>query len=202
MRRAEGGAKIFGVFRVKNHDFTPKIFIFPILGGAREIFGVFHVKNHDFTPKKIIFLPLVGGTRAGCAPPPPLNPPLYRRLAWYLFTVILYITKDTKLHNFQFKLLYRILPVNSFLYKCGLKETELCTFCMETKENVLHLFWNCNLVQTFWFAVNFFLLIGGIALPLTAREITLGVSESCIENQNTVNNILFILECYIYIKNC
>jgi hypothetical protein len=24
LRRAEGGAKIFGVFRVKNHDFTPK----------------------------------------------------------------------------------------------------------------------------------------------------------------------------------
>jgi hypothetical protein len=59
LRRAEGGAKIFGVFRVKNHDFTPKKsrfyakknHIFPILGGAREIFGVFHVKNHDFTPK-------------------------------------------------------------------------------------------------------------------------------------------------------
>jgi hypothetical protein len=28
MRRAEGGAKCFGVFRVKNHDFTPKIHIF------------------------------------------------------------------------------------------------------------------------------------------------------------------------------
>jgi hypothetical protein len=42
LRRAEGGAKIFGVFRVKNHDFTPKNHIFPILGGAREIFGVFH----------------------------------------------------------------------------------------------------------------------------------------------------------------
>ena len=24
MHRAEGGAKILGVFRVKNHDFTPK----------------------------------------------------------------------------------------------------------------------------------------------------------------------------------
>ena len=47
--------KIFGVFRVKNHDFTPKNHIFPILGGAREIFGVFHVKNHDFTPKKSYF---------------------------------------------------------------------------------------------------------------------------------------------------
>jgi hypothetical protein len=55
LRRAEGGAKIFGVFRVKNHDFTPKNHIFPILGGAREIFVVFHVKNHDFTPKKSYF---------------------------------------------------------------------------------------------------------------------------------------------------
>jgi hypothetical protein len=35
LRRAEGGSKMFGVFRVKNHDFTPKILIFPILGGAR-----------------------------------------------------------------------------------------------------------------------------------------------------------------------
>ena len=29
LRRAKGGAKIFGIFRVKNHDFTPKNHIFP-----------------------------------------------------------------------------------------------------------------------------------------------------------------------------
>jgi hypothetical protein len=35
LRRAEGGTKIFGVFRVKNHDFTPKkSYFFPILGGG------------------------------------------------------------------------------------------------------------------------------------------------------------------------
>ena len=35
---AEGGAKFFGVFRVKNHDFTQKIMFFPILGeGARRV---------------------------------------------------------------------------------------------------------------------------------------------------------------------
>ena len=28
LRRAEGGTNIFGVFRVKNHDFTPKNHIF------------------------------------------------------------------------------------------------------------------------------------------------------------------------------
>jgi hypothetical protein len=39
-RRAEEGANILGVFRVKNHYFTPKNHSF---------------YNHDFTPKKHIF---------------------------------------------------------------------------------------------------------------------------------------------------
>ena len=43
LRRAEGGAKIFGIFRVKNHDFTPKNHIFSNFRG--------------------------GGMGAGCAPP-------------------------------------------------------------------------------------------------------------------------------------
>ena len=36
LRRAEGGSKIFGVFRVKNHDFTPKNHIFSNCGGRCE----------------------------------------------------------------------------------------------------------------------------------------------------------------------
>jgi hypothetical protein len=38
LRRAEGGAKIVGVFRVKNHDFTPKNHIFSnFRGDARRV---------------------------------------------------------------------------------------------------------------------------------------------------------------------
>jgi hypothetical protein len=72
--RAEGGAKIFGVFRVKNHDFTPKNLIFSNCGERRDIFGVFCVKNHDFTPKNHIFSNFKGGRAPGA--PPPLDPPL------------------------------------------------------------------------------------------------------------------------------
>jgi hypothetical protein len=36
LRRAEGGAKIFGVFRMKNHDFKQNILFFSILGGGGE----------------------------------------------------------------------------------------------------------------------------------------------------------------------
>jgi hypothetical protein len=50
LRRAEGGAKIFGVFRVKNHDFTPKNVIFSIAEGGAKIFEVFRVKNHLVLP--------------------------------------------------------------------------------------------------------------------------------------------------------
>jgi hypothetical protein len=41
-------------------------------------------------------------------------------------------------------------------------------------------------------------MICGIALPLYAREITLGTSEKCIENQNTINHVRLSLKCYIY----
>ena len=34
LRPAEGGVKIFGVFRVKNHDFTPKNLIFSNFRGG------------------------------------------------------------------------------------------------------------------------------------------------------------------------
>jgi hypothetical protein len=56
---------------VKNHDFMPKNYISPILGGAREIFGVFHVKNHDFTPKKSYFFQFFGGGGGARRVPPP-----------------------------------------------------------------------------------------------------------------------------------
>ena len=53
LRRAEGGAKIVGVFRVKNHDYTPK--------------------NHIFSNFR-------GGARAGCAPPSWIRPCVFIRV--------------------------------------------------------------------------------------------------------------------------
>jgi hypothetical protein len=73
MRRAEGGAKNFGVFRVKNHDFTLKNQIFfQWRREARKFLGYF-VWKITILRQKIIFFPILGGARAGCAP---LDPPL------------------------------------------------------------------------------------------------------------------------------
>ena len=68
LRRAKGGANIFGVFRVKNHDFTQKNHIFSNCGGRREKCWGISCEKSRFCAKKIIFFPILGGARAGCAP--------------------------------------------------------------------------------------------------------------------------------------
>jgi hypothetical protein len=56
MRRAEGGAKIFGVFRVENHDFTPKNRIFSSGGGRRVIcLGILCEKSRFYAKKSYFF---------------------------------------------------------------------------------------------------------------------------------------------------
>ena len=76
---------------------------------------------------------------------------------WNIYSSPFMTTRNTKLQNFQFKFSHRITATNSFLFKCGLKETELCTFCTKTKESLLHLFWECTYSKKCWFSlVNIF----------------------------------------------
>ena len=63
---------------------------------------------------------------------------------------------------------------------------------METKKNILHLLWNCNIVHNFWFAVKNVLKICVITLSFNARKITLEISKKYFENRDTVNYILLI----------
>jgi hypothetical protein len=64
LRRAEGGAKIFGVFRVKNHDFTPKKSYFSnFRGGARNFWGISCEKSRFYAKKNHIFSNFRGGAR-------------------------------------------------------------------------------------------------------------------------------------------
>ena len=56
LRRAQEGVNIFGIFRVKNHDFTPKNHIFSNCGGRRENFwGISCEKSRFYAKKSYIF---------------------------------------------------------------------------------------------------------------------------------------------------
>ena len=46
---------IWGISCGKSRFYAKKIIFFPIVEGGANIFGVFRMKNHDFTPKKSYF---------------------------------------------------------------------------------------------------------------------------------------------------
>jgi hypothetical protein len=107
-------------------------------------------------------------------------------------------TRNTKLQNFQFKISHRITATNSFLFKCGLKETELCTFCTETKESLLHLFWECTYSKNKkWFSlVNVFKNCGFNMQYINAPNIILDIMGP-LDPDNTKNQVILILKYYL-----
>jgi hypothetical protein len=54
------------------------------------------------------------------------------------------------LQNFQYKLLHRIFPTNTFLFKIGIKDSDLCSFCKIATDFIMHYIWQCPKVQEFW----------------------------------------------------
>ena len=66
------------------------------------------------------------------------------------YSLPFWCSKETKLREFQFKPLHRRIATNDFLYKIGIKQSDSCTFCGETTENMVHLFWSCKYSNAFW----------------------------------------------------
>ena len=77
LRRGEGGTNIFGVFRVKNHNFTPKNHIFSNCGGRREnLWGIWCETSRFYAKKSDIF-PILEGGALRVRPPPPGSTPAH-----------------------------------------------------------------------------------------------------------------------------
>lgn len=106
---------------------------------------------------------------------------------------------STKLQSFQYKINLRILYTNSLLLKCKLSETELCSYCFETKESLIHLFFECNLVRTLWLQLRDELRSKcNITMDITPISCTLGYPPF-YENCEILNTCLIIIRYYIYV---
>ena len=106
-------------------------------------------------------------------------------------------TSETKLRILQLKILHRILPTNSWLYKCNLKQTKNCTFCQIHIETMEHLLWDCMVTKNLWLRTIEWLKTLNFNIPIqTSKQIILGDNQ-----QNTcLEHIKLIVKEYIY--NC
>ena len=70
------------------------------------------------------------------------------------FGIVYKLTQDPKLLWFQYRFNHRILATNYLLVKMNLKDNNMCTFCRNAPESLLHLFWTCEISKQFWSNLN------------------------------------------------
>ena len=118
-----------------------------------------------------------------------------------IYTNRLSATKETKLQNFQYKFLMRIIPTNKFLLKCNIAMSALCDFCTMEIETINHLFWECLYVQQFWTELSNLLKNCNIDITFSLRTITFGITQR-INNPNIqVKNFIILLAKYFIFKS-
>ena len=111
------------------------------------------------------------------------------------FELIRKITTETKMQNFQFKILHRILTTNTYLKICGIQSDNSCSFCFNEPESLEHLFVTCCHSKILWGKFKkWFETKTGTIVNLDARAILLGDPYLGI----LLNHLLLIVKRYIY----
>ena len=114
---------------------------------------------------------------------------------WSKYFIILNkACKNSYLRNFQFKLLHRIIPTNSFLFKIKLTNTNLCTFCNSQEETLEHLFFDCPEVLQFWTAFTQQLRLYYADFVFDKEKVLLGFKYETL----FINLLFIIAKNYIY----
>jgi hypothetical protein len=108
-------------------------------------------------------------------------------------------TIDTKLRNFQYKYLFRIIPTNKRLFLQNIVHSNLCDFCSTDIESIRHLFWECNHVQVFWNNLHNF--INNAHIRINIKTISFGFCEETDE-VNIKNYIIFYAKYFIFLNKC
>ena len=57
---------------------------------------------------------------------------------------------ETSLRDFQFKVLNYITCTNILLKKLGVVDSDICSFCNLSREEIEHMLFNCSVSQNFW----------------------------------------------------
>ena len=120
------------------------------------------------------------------------------KLNWKKIVLILYkTTLYTKLREFQFKILNKILYTNDLLYKVGKIKSSLCDFCQSDFETTEHLLFHCHFVKRFWNEMYVLLKAKNIlSKPQKIEEAIFGI---CEDKPNVLLANLSILKGKYYI---
>ena len=119
-----------------------------------------------------------------------------------LFSIACSCTNSPKLREFQYRLLHNAIITNIQLKNWKIKASNMCSFCNEEPETVLHLLIECDISKsiwdTLWVKLNTIL---GSRVTLTKSEQILGINSHLPIN-NLYNYICTTVKHYIYVCRC
>ena len=95
----------------------------------------------------------------------------------------------------------RIVPTNTYLFKCKLAISNLCDFCNSYTETVNHFFWECQKSQQFWSELKTFLNNKNINITLDLLNISFGVEGKGLHN-SPINFIIICGKYFIFRSKC
>ena len=108
------------------------------------------------------------------------------------------VTTDTKLRNFQYKILNNILFLNKLLFRFKVVDTSVCSFCKLVDETALHLYYQCVVIKDLWNKLKN--LVGqSLEIPnIKPQSAIFGFHD--IENTDIIiiNHLLLIFKWYVY----
>ena len=108
-------------------------------------------------------------------------------------------TLDTKLREFQYKILNRILYTNKMLFKFKKVVSPLCDLCEKELETIEHLFFHCTKVSTFWDELKVVLNSLDITIRFDIKNVLLGILDT--DNISILVNYI-LLESKYFIYRC
>ena len=117
------------------------------------------------------------------------------------FRDIYSITNIPKFRGFYYRLLHRSLVLNTHLFRWGIKENNLCSFCQKGEESIVHLFVECEEVRYLWHDVFLWLERTFSYTPTWDRESLLWNNPPNNEFP-AVRFILLTTQQYVYRQRC
>ena len=107
-------------------------------------------------------------------------------------------TVDTAIRVFQYQLLNNVLFLNKMLYRFGILQDSLYSFCSLEEETPMHIFYSCNHTQILWEILKYYIR-NGLDLPsLTSQSAILGFTNSESENFIIINHLLLIFKYFVF----
>ena len=112
------------------------------------------------------------------------------------------VTNVAKYRSFQYRLLQRALTTNTSLYKWGISQSPLCTFCNDQPESIFHLFCDCQVTRTLWSQISEYLKNEFKIRTVSLAPENIVLNSIVVPRKSVGNFVCLVTKQYIYAQRC